>query len=79
MAGTQLESCTRRSMTGFHGAVEEVADASGAEHIGDFVRVADRGGHAMAQHATVKLRRRDKRRFHMQMGVDEARHDDLAG
>ena len=44
-----------------HCAVEEEADALRAQHIGDLMRIADRGGDAVAQHAAVELMRRDQR------------------
>ncbi len=50
-----------------------------AEHIGDLVRIADRGGDAVGQDAAVEFMRRDERGFDVQMRVDEARNDDLAG
>ena len=78
VAGTQLDSCTRRSITVALGAVEEVADALGAQHVGDLVRVADRRRDAVRQHAAVELERRDQRGFDVQMRVDEAGHDDAA-
>ena len=48
------------------------------EHVADLVRVADRGRHAVAQHAAVEFERRDQRRLDVAMGVDEAGNDDLA-
>ena len=52
--------------------VEEVADAFRAEHVGDLVRIADRGGDAARQDAAVEFVRRDQRGFDVQMRVDEA-------
>ena len=59
--------------------VEEIVQARRAEHVGDLVRIADRRGDAVREHAAVELERRDQRGFDMQMGVDEAGDDDLAG
>ena len=59
--------------------VEEILDAGRAEHVGDLVRIADRGGDAARQHAAVEFKRRDQRRLDVQVGVDEAWNDDLAG
>ena len=78
VAGTQLESCTRRSIAVRHRAVEEIAQARLPQHVGDLVRIADRRRHAVAQHASVEFERRDERAFDMAMRVDEARNDDLA-
>ena len=50
-----------------------------AEHVGDLMGIADRGGDAMGEHAAVEFERRDQRGFDMQMRVDEAGYDDLAG
>ena len=60
------------------GAIEEIADALGAQHIGDLVRVADDRGDAMRQHAAVEFERGDQRGFDVQMGVDEAGHGEAA-
>lgn len=57
--------------------IEEVTQALRAEHVGDFVRVADRGGGAVRQDATFKLVGRDQGAFNMQMRVDEAGDDHL--
>ncbi len=78
VAGTQLDSCTRRSIAVADRGVEEIAQARRAEHVGDLVRIADRRGDAMREHAAVEFERRDQRGFDMQMRVDEAGHDDLA-
>ena len=61
-----------------HRGVEEEADPRRPEHIGDLVRIADRGGDAVPQHAAVEFQRRDQRAFDVAMGVDEAGNDDLA-
>ena len=42
------------------------------------MRIADRGGHAVGEHAAVEFERRDQRRFDVAVGVDEAGDDDLA-
>jgi hypothetical protein len=60
-------------------AVEEIADALHAKHVGDFVGIADRRRHPMAKDAAVEFEWRDQRGFDMEMRVNEARHDDLAG
>ena len=56
------------------GATEEIDDGFGTQHIGHFVRIADRGGDAMGQHAAIEFERGDQRGFDMQVRVDEARH-----
>jgi hypothetical protein len=60
------------------GVFEEVADAVGAQHVGDLVRIADRGGDALGQHAAVELERGDERGFDVEVGVDEAGHGKAA-
>ena len=61
-----------------HRAVEEISEARLAEHVADLVRIADRGRHAVGEHAAVEFERRDQRQFDVAVGVDEAGHDDLA-
>ena len=61
------------------GGIEEILDALGAEHIGDLMWIADHGGDAIRQDAAVEFMRRDQRGSDMQVGIDEARYDDLAG
>src|SRR5277367_2964781 len=63
---------------GRHRGVEEIAQASDAEHVGDLVRIADRRGDAVREHAAIELERRDQRGLDMQMCVDEAGNHDLA-
>ena len=63
---------------GEFGRALEIADALGAQHVGDLVRVADRGGDPARRHAAVEFQRRDQARFDVQMRVDEAGHQDLA-
>ena len=58
------------------GRVEEIAQARRAHHVGDFVRIADRGGGAAGEGAAVELARRHQRRFDMEMRINEARHAD---
>ena len=60
------------------GRLQEEADAFEAEHVGDLVRIADRRGDAMGQHAAVEFLRRDQRGFDVEMGVDEAGHGEEA-
>ena len=61
-----------------HRAVEEISEARLAEHVADLVRIADRGGDAVGEHAAVEFERRDQRQFDVAVGVDEAGDDDLA-
>ena len=61
------------------GRIEEEADAFLAEHVGDLVRIADRGGDAIGQNAAVELVRGDERAFDMQVRIDETGDDDAAG
>ena len=61
-----------------HRGVEEIAQARLPQHVGDLVRIADRRGHAMTQHAAVEFERRDQRAFDMEVRVDEAGRDDLS-
>ena len=63
---------------GRHRGVEEIAQARDAEHVGDLVRIADRRGDAVREHAAIELERRDQRGLDMQMRVDEAGNHDLA-
>ncbi len=56
------------------GTVEEVANALGAQHIGDLMRITERGGDAIGEDAAVEFQRGDQRGFDVQMRVDEARH-----
>ena len=79
VAGTQLESCTRRSIAVASEASRKYLKPVDAEHVGDLVRIADRGRDAVGEHAAVEFERRDQRGFDMQMRVDEAGDDDLAG
>ena len=58
---------------------EEVADALGAEHVGDLVRVADRGGDAVRQDQAVELGRGDQRGFDVEGRVDEAGDGEAPG
>jgi hypothetical protein len=44
--------------SGQHRGVEEVTQASEPKDVGDFVRIADRRRHAMAQHAAIEFERR---------------------
>ena len=61
VAGTQDDSCTRRSITVVAALSRKYRMPVGAEHVGDLVRIADRGGDAARQHAAVELERRDQR------------------
>ena len=60
------------------GGVQEVAQAVEAEHVGDLVRIADRGGGAARQHRALELERRHQAALDVHVGVDEARHGDPA-
>ncbi len=53
---------------------EEIADALEPEHVGDLVRIADRGGDAVGKDAAIELKRRHQRRFDVEVRVDEAGH-----
>jgi hypothetical protein len=53
---------------------EKVANAFGAKHVGDLMRIADRGRHATRENAAIELGRRHQRGFDVKMRVDEARH-----
>ncbi len=79
VAGTQLDKLHAQVHRRRHRRVEEIAKAGDAEHVGDLVRIADRGGDAVGEHAAVEFERRDQRGLDVQMGVDEAGNDDLAG
>ena len=59
----------------FLAVVDHVADALLAQHIGDFVRVADGGHRAMARSQPSKFRRHEHRALDVHMRIDEARHD----
>ena len=63
---------------GRHRAVEKVAQTRLSEHVADLVRIADRRGHAVPQHAAVEFERCDERGLHMAVGVDEPRNDDFS-
>ncbi len=63
---------------GLLGRIEEIADARDAKHVGDLVRIADRRGDALGQHAAIELGRRDQRGFDVQMRVDKAGHREEA-
>jgi hypothetical protein len=58
--------------------VEEVAQACLPEHVGDFLEIADRGRHAVAQDAAVEFEGRNQRRLDVAVRVDEAGNHDLA-
>ena len=58
--------------------VEKIAQAGQAEHVADLVRIADRRGRAMGQHAAVELAGDDERAFAMYVAVDETRNRDAA-
>jgi hypothetical protein len=74
-AGAELH--LQRHAQGLRG-VEEVADALHPEHVGDLVRIADRGGGAPLQHLPVEFRWRHEAALDVDMGVDKARRRDQA-
>src|SRR5690606_3399640 len=45
---------------GFKRPIEEELTTFSAQHIGNFMRIADDGGHAIRQDAAIKFMRRDK-------------------
>jgi len=59
----------------FPSVVNHVADAFFAQHIGDFVRVADGGHRAVNRSQPSKFRRHEHRALDVHMRIDEARHD----
>ena len=61
------------------GGLEHVVDAVGAHDVGDLVRVGDDGGGAVRQRRAGKFARRDEAGLEMDMRVDEAGTDNLAG
>ena len=61
------------------GGLLEIADAVGADHIGDFVRVADGCGDAARGDAAVELVGRDQGRFDVEVRVDETGNESQAG
>ena len=62
----------------FRGA-EHIVDAVGAHDVGDLVGVGDNGGGAVGDDCPGKLRGGNQTGFQMDVGVDEAGADDLAG
>ena len=60
-------------------AGKKIAESLGAQDIRDLMRIADRGGDAMRQHAALEFQRRHQRGFDVQMGVDEAGHGNQPG
>ena len=62
----------------FRGA-EHVVDAVGSHDIGDFVGIGDDGGGAVGDDGPGKFRRGHQTGFQMDVGVNEAGADDLAG
>ena len=58
--------------------LEEVAQPVEPQHVGDLVRIADRGGRAALQHLPVEFSWRHEAALDMHMRVDEARHGDQA-
>ena len=61
------------------GGLEHVVDAVGTHDVGDLVGVGNDGGRAMRQDGLRKFTRRNKTRLEMDVRIDEARADDLAG
>ena len=68
-AGRQVDADVHHRLLG---AIEEIFDALGAQHIGDFMGVADHGGDAVRQHAAVEFEGGDQGGFDVQVRVDEA-------
>ena len=62
----------------FRGA-EHIVDAVGAHDVGDLMGVGDNGGGAVGDDCPGKLRGGNQTGFQMDVGVDEAGADDLAG
>ena len=56
---------------------DHIADTFLAEHVGNFVRVADGGHRAMTDRQTRKFGRHQHGTLHMHMGINKARHDIL--
>ena len=75
-AGRQLHADIHH---GFGRGVQKVPDTVQTADIGNLVRVTDRGGDTARADAAVEFKGRDQRGFDMQMRVDEARHQQLAG
>ncbi len=74
-ATRQLHAQVQRRVCG---ALQDVADGLGAEHVRDLMRIADHGRDAVHQHAAVEFVRRDERGFQVAMRIDEAGHRDQA-
>ena len=74
-AGRQLHPDIHQ---GAGGRLQEILDARQPTNIGNFMRIANGGRHAMRGHTAVKFKRGDKAAFNMQMRVDEPRHKDFA-
>ncbi len=55
-------------------AFQKVLQTGKAQHVADFVRIADRRRRPARRHAAVELQRRHQRRLAMDMAVDEPRH-----
>ena len=70
-AGRQLHANVHQGMAA---GLLKIADAIGADHVGDFMWIADCGRHPQRRHAAVEFERCDERAFDMQMRVDEAWH-----
>ena len=78
VAGTQELRLTRSVMARLSAGLEKVADAGRAQHIGDLMRVADGRGGAARQDALLELGRHHQRALDMEVGIDEAGHDEAA-
>ena len=78
VAGTQEESCTRRSSAVCSARVQEILQSLHAQNIRDFMRITDSSRDAVRQHAAVELRRSDQRALAVHMTVDKAGHGEPA-
>ena len=61
------------------GRLEHIVNAVGAHDVGDLMGVGDDGGRAVRQRRADEFLRRDETGFQMDVRVDEAGADDLAG
>ena len=71
VAGTQEESCTRRSSTVLLGAIEEILQSLQTQNIRDLVWIADGRRDAVRQHTAVELPRGHQRALAMHVAVDK--------
>ena len=75
-AGRQHEPHIDRQALGH---LEHIINAVGAHDVGDLVRIGDDGGRPVDERRLRKLARRDQAGLEVDVRVDEARADDLAG